>query len=169
MNVPSPAPAKMKRCSLKKANAEAALKPAYICGRPPYGYCVIDGRLQHQPKQQEAVLHAFALAEKGASLSDIVASLQGKYRLGSNGKAQYWDRVKLRRIWSHVPLYTQGTYTTSAGQILVMPELAFLAEEYGQVPYPSPPGRAAAMAAVPSRSGKGRIGATASTPSRRRS
>ncbi len=143
---------------------------AYICGRPPYGYRVVDGRLHHQTQQQEAVQLAFKMAERGSSLRAIVEALVSKYGRSADGKAQFWDRVKLKRIWGHVKLYTKGEYTTSAGQVLSLPELAFMAEEYAKVPYPSPPVRlAAAMAAVPSRSGKGKMAVSPASSTRRKS
>lgn len=142
---------------------------AYVCGRPPYGYRVVDGMLAAQPKQQEAVKLAFQMAEKGWALRYIVAALQSDFGKTPDGKPQFWDRVKLKRIWSHVQLYTHGRYQTAGGPVLQLPSLAFMQDAYAEVPYPSPPVRAAAAsrADVPSRSGKGKMEAHASSTRRK--
>ncbi len=157
--------------ALTKA-VEANVDPEhpYICGRPPYGYRVVDGKLAPQPKQQDAVKMAFHMAQHGATLREIVTALQSNFSKGPDGKSQFWDRVKLKRIWAHVGLYTRGTYQASSGPELHLPTLAFLDEAYGQVPYPSPPSRsAAAMADIPSRAGKGKMEAHASSTRRKSS
>ena len=129
---------------------------------------MVEGKLAPNAKQQEAVSLAFSMAEHGSSLRDIVAALQSKHGRDSDGKAQFWDRVKLKRVWSHVRLYTQGQYQIAGGSILHLPDLAFMQEEYARVPYPSSLVRAAAaMADIPSRSGKGKMVAHASATRRK--
>lgn len=169
---PSPKPSRAHQDALRVLRAAMhapAGSRAYICGRPPYGYRVVDGKLVPEPQQQEAVKLAFKMADRGCSLPKIVEALQHKHGRGSDGKSQFWDRVKLRRIWSHVRLYTKGEYATT-GQVVRIPDLAFMDEAYALVAYPTPPGRAAAaMAAVPSPSGKGRMVASAAPTNRSKS
>jgi len=164
----SPSPDQQPARSRKALRVDSG--KVYVCGRPPYGYKVIDGALAPQPAQQEAVLLAFRMAEHQSSLREIVSALQGKYRRGADGQEQFWDRVKLKRIWAHILLYTRGRYQAPRGQVQELPSLSFMPEAYERVPYPSPPMRAAAaMADIPSRPGKSKMGGHASSSSRRKS
>lgn len=87
-----------------------------VLGRPPYGYQSAGGRLTRHPRQSKLVRHIFSALRKGDTVADILLTLPSD---------EFWDRVKIRRILTHAPLYCRGALATRAG-IVVRSELAFL-------------------------------------------
>lgn len=105
----------------------------YICGRPPYGYSVSHGRFVINEQQAAAVNYVFTCIRAGDSCYALAAKLRDKYPDGGvvHGRAQYWDRVKVRRVLSHARLYCLGEYC--GGRLtntVTLPELAFLPPEW---------------------------------------
>lgn len=105
----------------------------YICGRPPYGYAVEAGRFAINEQQSSAVRFVFERIRAGDSCYALAAKLRDKYPKGGvvQGRNQYWDRVKVRRVLSHARLYCLGEYCGGRlTQTVILPELAFLPPEW---------------------------------------
>lgn len=107
---------------------EKVAQGGYICGRPPYGYRVRDEGFVVNDTQAKAIRLIFELCRAGKGLSEIIDTLKAKHSGGGliSGKAQYWDRVKIRRILNHARLYCLGQYDGGRGQPVRLPSLAFL-------------------------------------------
>lgn len=107
---------------------EKVASGGYICGRPPYGYRVIDEEFVVNQDQAHAVRLIFEQCRAGKGLSDILALLKTRHAFTSSreGKPQFWDRVKIRRILNHGRLYCLGHYNGGRGQSVRVPSLAFL-------------------------------------------
>jgi hypothetical protein len=104
----------------------------YICGRPPYGYTVSDGSFVVNDVQARAVKFIFKQIRAGKALSYIIEKLLADFAEGGviEGKAQYWDRVKVRRILNHRRLYCLGEYSSGRSGPSRSPDLAFLPKEW---------------------------------------
>ncbi len=121
----------------------------YVCGRPPYGYRVEDESFVVNKAQSEAVRFIFKQCRAGKGLSDIVEALKTHHSEGGviRGKAQYWDRVKIRRILAHSRLYCLGHYAGGRGAPINLPSLAFLPAAWVDTKPNTTPARAAAAQA----------------------
>lgn len=113
----------------KIARETRAERTGYVCGRPPYGYRVVDGEFAIDPAQKEAVVFIFQSVSADEPLNQIVSELKQHFGYGGpvRGRPQFWDRVKIRRILNHARLYCLGEYT--GGRVkspVTIPELAFL-------------------------------------------
>ncbi len=107
---------------------EKVAQGGYICGRPPYGYRVRNESFVVNEVQAKAITLIFELCRAGKGMTEIIEALKAKHSSGGliRGKAQYWDRVKIRRILNHSRLYCLGQYDGGRGQPKRMPSLAFL-------------------------------------------
>jgi hypothetical protein len=135
----------------------------YVCGRPPYGYCVEAGRFKVHDQQREAVKLIFKEVRRGSTMASILSQLHEKFSEGGlkKRKVQFWDRVKIRRILKHARIYCLGEYASTSGHTVVLPELSFLPKEWvGTGTRDKPEG------AVPSVSGGGTL---VTAPNRRTS
>lgn len=100
----------------------------YVCGRPPFGYRAVKGRLEIVEKHAAAVRLIFEAYRKSRNMNACVEKAKDAKLKG------YWDRVKVRRILSHAPLYCRGE-CNFRGKSVLNPDLAFLPENW-QDTYP---------------------------------
>jgi hypothetical protein len=72
------------------------LPKKFHVGVAPYGYCVLNGRLVQDPKEQRNVQLILKLRSQGKSLNAIAAYLNGRKVRPRTGKA--WDHSIVRSI-----------------------------------------------------------------------
>ncbi len=91
-----------------------------------------DGTFVVNDVQAKAVKFIFQQIRAGKTLPHIISALKKRFADGGviEGKDQYWDRVKVKRILNHSPLYCQGRYEGGRGQAINLPALAFLPAEW---------------------------------------
>ncbi len=105
----------------------------YICGRPPYGYSIVDGKFAINKEQAAAVKFIFTRVRAGDSQTELTTKLAAKYTGGGviKGKAQFWDRVKVRRILANARLYCLGEYSGGRlPQSVQLPGISFLPADW---------------------------------------
>lgn len=128
-------------------------KAGYVCGRPPYGYHVTDGRFEVDEQQAQIVRRMFELVLGGATCSEVIKAVGGRMIIKvkpqpvNKGKSkakrkkrrkppklreEYWDRKKIHRIIERYKLYCQGVYLLKNGTEAVMPNLAFLPKSWAE-------------------------------------
>jgi len=100
-------------------------EPGYVYGRPPYGYRVVKGHLEPDQERVELVKAAFKCLQEGKTITDAALALQA-LDIGRDGKPEYWDPVKIRRILKHASLYCYGEYLSPTGKVVRLPSLAIL-------------------------------------------
>lgn len=95
----------------------------YVCGRPPYGYKVVEQALKVDLDQAAAVTIIFKAIRKGKNIREAIDVLMatGPTTL----KREFWDRTKVARILAHAPLYCTGAYKVR-GSVVSLPHLVFL-------------------------------------------
>ena len=107
-------------------------------GRPPYGYCMIDGVLEVDKQKADAVKLIFKRLREEAEPREILEELRKKFpRLKGVRKKQFWDHVKLRRIVEKARLYCLGEYHASDGAKMTIERLAFLPPEWADTEWPN--------------------------------
>lgn len=126
----------------------------YLCGRPPYGYFVKEGEFCIHPIQSEAVKRIFKHIRDGESMAALLTELREKFTQGGikEGKPEFWDKRKVRRILKHASMYCLGEYRSNSGHIAKLPELAFLPKDWADTDQ-----RRASQARVPSPAGGGTL------------
>ncbi len=126
----------------------------YLCGRPPYGYFVKEGEFSIHPIQSKAVKHIFDHIRNGESMASLLTELRDKYTQGGikEGKPEFWDKRKVRRILKHASMYCLGEYQSNSGHIAKLPDLAFLPKDWADTDQ-----RRASQARIPSPAGGGTL------------
>jgi hypothetical protein len=112
----------------------------YLCGRPPYGYSIVDGKFAINEEQAAAVKFIFTRVRAGDNPTELTSKLTAEYAIGGviKGKAQFWDRVKVRRILKNARLYCLGEYC--GGRLtkpVYLPGNAFLPPEWVGTRFPA--------------------------------
>lgn len=96
------------------ANRRTTTEVPKFPGRPPYGYCVRDGRIIPDRDRQEYVTQIFQRIRGGSRPSEIILDLRN--RVSKNPLAiksrrdLHWDHTKIERILGHASLYCRGEY-----------------------------------------------------------
>ncbi len=107
-------------------------EPGYVYGRPPYGYRVVKGHLEPDGERINLVRTAFECLREGMTVTDAALALQA-LDMGRDGKKEFWDPVKIRRILKHASLYCLGEYTSPTGKVVRLPSLAILPRTWVRV------------------------------------
>ncbi len=110
--------------SRRKVGARSK-EPGYVYGRPPYGYRVVNGHMEPDAERIDLVKTAFECLREGMTVTDAALALQA-LDMGRDGKKEFWDPVKIRRILKHAALYCLGEYTSPTGEVVRLPSLAIL-------------------------------------------
>ena len=103
---------------------KASTGPGVLGFPPPLGYDVTDGRLLVNASEAPVVQEIFALAQRGRSMEEIAADLDGRDIPTKRGKA--WAPIKVYRIL-HNPIYAgylrwDGIYRKAEHEPLVSVE-----------------------------------------------
>lgn len=101
----------------------------YVCGRPPYGYKVVDQQLQIDSDQAAAVKVIFEAMRRGKNIREALDAIVAKE--SANPSGEFWDRTKVARILAHAPLYCTGAYKVR-GTIMSLPHLVFLPAKWAK-------------------------------------
>lgn len=101
-------------------------------GRPPYGYAKNGKRLEAVPHQAAAVKFLFQMFRDHPTTTwlEAVNKMQEHFPELPNGKSQYWDVVKVRRIMHRANLYCLGEYEVGEGKTALIKSLSILPPEW---------------------------------------
>jgi len=80
---------------LRAGRREKAEQGGYAGGRPPFGWCAVDGRLEPLEDEQATIRRVGELRGCGASLRAIAATLASEGREPRTGS---WSPAQLRRV-----------------------------------------------------------------------
>ncbi len=122
----------LSRIRSKRKVGARSKEPGYVYGRPPYGYRVIKGHLQPDKERIKLVKTMFEYLQEGRTVTDTALALQ-VLNMGRDGKKEYWDPVKIRRILRHAALYCRGEYTSPTGKTVRLASLAILPESWFKI------------------------------------
>lgn len=106
-------------------------------GRPPYGYHTVNGEMEVETVNAEAVSFIFQRLREGTSPFELINELRDKFKKVPGAKKnQFWDYVKLRRIIQKARLYCLGEYQAE-GETVTLQKLAFLPPEWVDTVWPT--------------------------------
>lgn len=108
-------------------------------GRPPYGFKTVKGHMVQDETKSSAVMYIFKRLREKIPPSQLLEELKLRFpveKRGKKTKKQFWDYVKIKRIVSKAPLYCQGKYVTSDGEVVILEDLAFLPKEWADTKWP---------------------------------
>lgn len=100
-------------------------------GRPPYGYCMLEGALCMDPVESRRVKQVFESIRQGLSVS---ATARHMAETEPKKDPEFWDSVKVRRILAHAPLYCLGIRQAPGGKEEQVDSWCFLPEDWADTP-----------------------------------